>query len=92
MPVKKSEIKGDLYLVVQIEFPEHNWLEDHKVISKLQELLPKPAEHIQTETVDDVEYDETATLDDFGAGEHGGGEAWEDDEEEEDGNPQCAQQ
>jgi len=92
MPIKKSEMKGDLYLVVQIEFPEHSWLEDHKAISKLQELLPKPAKPIQAETVDDVEYDETATLDEFGGGEHDGGEAWEDDDEEGDTNPQCAQQ
>ena len=92
MPIKKSDMKGDLYLAVQIEFPEHDWLENHKAISKLKELLPKPAELIHADTVDDVEYDETATLDEFGAGEHGGGEAWEDDEEEEDGNPQCAQQ
>ncbi len=92
MPIKKSEMKGDLYLAVQIEFPEYSWLEDHKAISKLQELLPKPANPIQAETVDDVEYDEGATLDDFGGGEHGGGEAWEDDDGEGDVNPQCAQQ
>ncbi len=92
MPIKKSEMKGDLYLVVQIEFPERSWLEDHKAIAKLQELLPKPAELVQADTVDDVEYDETATLEGFGAGEHGGGEAWEDDDEEEEVNPQCAQQ
>ena len=91
MPIKKSEAKGDLYLVVQVDFPEQGWLEDHKAISKLQEILPKPAGPIQAETVDDVEYDETATLDGFGAGENGGGAAWEDDEEG-DAAPQCAQQ
>ena len=92
MPIKKSEVKGYMYLVVQIEFPEYDWLEDQKAMSKLQELLPKPAKPIQADTVDDVEYDETASLQDFGAGEHGAGEVWEDDEEEEDGQPQCAQQ
>lgn len=91
MPVKKSDLKGDLYLIVQIEFPEHRWLQDHQIIDKLQELLPKPGKPIEADTIDDVEYDETATLEDFEGGAEGG-EAWEDDEQEEEVNPQCTQQ
>ncbi|KAI9851431.1 MAG: hypothetical protein M1830_006900, partial [Pleopsidium flavum] len=67
MPYKKSDTMGDLYLVVQIHFPEDGWLED-SVIPKLQELLPKPGKPILADTVDEVEYDETASMEDFGAG------------------------
>jgi DnaJ family protein A protein 2 len=91
MPYKKSDMKGDLYLVVNIKFPEHDWLVKNQAITKLQELLPKPDKPIETDVVDDVTYDESANLDDFGAGAEG--EGWVDDDEEEDGKgPQCAQQ
>ena len=97
MPYKKSDLKGDLYLVVDIKFPGDNWVRDEKTATKLQELLPKPMEPITAETIDEVEYDETADLEDFGAGETGnGGDAWvddeDDDDDDDDGRPQCAQQ
>ncbi|KAI9858362.1 MAG: hypothetical protein M1830_006337, partial [Pleopsidium flavum] len=94
MPYKKSDTMGDLYLVVQIQFPEDGWLED-SVIPKLQELLPKPGKPILADTVDEVEYDETASMEDFGAGsgDPRGGGAWVDeDDDDDDGTPQCAQQ
>lgn len=87
---KKSELKGDLYLVVNIKFPEHSWLEEKQVMSKLQELLPRPDAPIEADVVDDVGYDETASLEDFGTGAEGG-DTWVDEDEEEEG-PQCAQQ
>lgn len=90
MPHKKSDLKGDLYLVVNIKFPERSWLEENQVMSKLQELLPKPDEPIKPDVVDDVTYDETASLEDFGTGAEGG-ETWVDEDEGEEG-PQCAQQ
>ena len=91
MPYKKSDLKGDLYLVVKIKFPEHDWLVKKQAIPKLRELLPKPDEPIETKVVDDVTYDESANLDDFGAGAEG--EGWVDDDEKEEGDgPQCAQQ
>ena len=89
MPHKKSEQKGDLYLVVKIKMPDYGWLETHGAMTKLRELLPPPGLSIQADVVDDVAYDETADLDDFGGGE--GGEDWVDENEEE-GQPQCAQQ
>ncbi|KAL9122516.1 MAG: hypothetical protein Q9187_000934 [Circinaria calcarea] len=93
MPHKKSDLRGDLYLVVDVKFPEGGLLLDEHKTAHLQELLPGPSEIIAADTVDEVDYDETADLGDFGAGDgaHGGG-AWEDEEEEDDGQPQCAQQ
>ena len=90
MPHKKSEFKGDLYLVVKVKFPEYEWLENKQVLAKLKELLPTPETHIQADVVDDVNYVETASLDQFGASAEGD-EGWVDDDEEE-GEPQCAQQ
>ena len=90
MPLKKSDVKGDLYLVVKVLFPEQDWLEQHQAIPKLLEILPKPAETISADVVDEVEYDETASLEDVGADDHEGG-AWE-DEDEDGAEPQCTQQ
>ena len=93
MPHKKSDLKGDLYLVVHVKFPEDGWLKDDSIIPKLQELLPKPGTSISAVTVDEVEYDETASLDEFGAGDDSRGAGWVDEDDDEmDGQPQCAQQ
>lgn len=91
MPHKKSEAKGDLYLVVQVKFPEDGWLQNDSIL-KLQGLLPKPAQPIKADTVDEVEYDQSASLDNFGAGAQSSGEVWEDEDEHDEGVPQCAQQ
>lgn len=94
MPYKRSDLRGDLYLSVRIRFPEDGWLQDGDTLSTLRKLLPGPAVPIVAETVDEVDYDETANLEDFGKDE-ANGEAWADDEDEnedEDGVPQCAQQ
>ena len=90
MPHKKSDLKGDLYLVVKVKFPEYGWLEKEQVLDKLKELLPTPRNPIQADVVDDVSYEEIASLDEFGASAEGD-EGWVDDDEE-DGEPQCAQQ
>ena len=91
MPYKKSDMKGDLYLLVKIKFPTHEWLVEHQAIPKLGELLPKPDTVIEAEVIDDVTYDEAASLDDFGAGAEGDNWVDDDGDEEADG-PQCAQQ
>lgn len=91
MPLKKSDQRGDLYLIVDVEFPNYKWLERNQAFSKLQEILPKPAQAIAAEEVDDVDYDEGATLDDFGGRDPQGGDAWEDEDDEETEIP-CAQQ
>ena len=91
MPYKKSDMKGDLYLLVKIKFPSHEWLVEHQAIPKLRELLPEPDTVVEAEVIDDVTYDEEANLDDFGAGAEGDNWVDDDGDEEADG-PQCAQQ
>ncbi|KAF2502449.1 DnaJ-domain-containing protein [Lophium mytilinum] len=95
MPVKKSDAKGDLFLVVKIEFPADGWIKDEETINKIKEALPGPtkSEDAVPETTDEVDIDYDATLEDFGAGSDDprAGAGWEDDEEEE-GGPQCATQ
>ena len=91
MPYKKSDMKGDLYLLVIIKFPSHEWLVEHQAIPKLRELLPGPDPLIEAEVIDDVTYDEAASLEDFGAGAEGDNWVDDDGDEEADG-PQCAQQ
>lgn len=94
MPYKKSDLKGDLYLVVDVVFPTNGWLKDEKVVLKLQSLLPPPPKPIYAATVDEVEFDADAKMEDFGTSDGGHG-AWVDEEEDDDegtGHPQCAQQ
>jgi DnaJ family protein A protein 2 len=87
MLYKKSDAKGDLYLIVDIEFPEDGFLSDPQAAEQLQKLLPGPLPPIQTEEVDEVQYDDEANIEEFGQGE--GGE-WVDEDEE--GQAQCATQ
>lgn len=89
MPQKKSESKGDLYLMVKVKFPEYAWLQSKQVLAKLKELLPTAEIPVKADVVDDVTYEEVASLDEFGSSTEG--EGWVDDDEE-DGEPQCAQQ
>jgi len=88
---KKSDLKGDLYLIVRVNFPNYGWLEEQQAIPKLKELLPQPEKPIEADIVDDVRYDETADLEDFGEGAEGG-EGWEDDDEGGPSGAKCAQQ
>ncbi|KAL9640830.1 MAG: hypothetical protein Q9164_000065, partial [Protoblastenia rupestris] len=90
MPQKKSEMKGNLYLIVHVNFPDHNWLELNQAITRLKELLPEPGMPLEADIVDKVEYDETADINGFGVGGEDGG-VWEDDAEDE-GGAQCQQQ
>ncbi|KAF1349337.1 DnaJ-domain-containing protein [Lizonia empirigonia] len=96
MPMKRSDAKGDLYLAVDIEFPEDGWLKDDAALQKVRDALPAAAKHDgkpdEVEEVEEVEYD--ADMEDFGAGSgdpRAGGAEWEDEEEQESG-PQCATQ
>lgn len=91
MPVKRSESRGDLFLVVKIDFPEDGWIQNDAVVQKLRDALPQPATSESPEIVDEVEFDPDATLDDFGGGSDDprGGAEWEDEEGE---GPQCATQ
>lgn len=93
MPMKRSDAKGDLYLVVEIQFPEDGWLKDEAAIQKVREILPesKPEEE-KLEDIEEVEVENwDADLGEMGEGSddpRAGGE-WEDEEE---AGPQCATQ
>ncbi|KAK7436085.1 DnaJ domain-containing protein [Colletotrichum acutatum] len=93
MPQKRGEEKGDLYLIVNVEFPEDGWLKDDKEYDALNKLLPPPPPPITAEEVDEVEYEEVDSLDSMGAnsGDPRFGGEWE-DEDEDDGQPQCQPQ
>ncbi|KAI9368086.1 hypothetical protein BJX61DRAFT_246850 [Aspergillus egyptiacus] len=89
MPIKRSDARGDLYLLVNIKFPDENWKPSPAVLERLKEMLPKPGPAIQAETIDEVEYDPKGNLEDFGSQDPSGGDAWEDDDE---GGAQCTTQ
>jgi DnaJ homolog subfamily A member 2 len=78
MPIKRSEAKGDLYLIVEVEFPEDGFFTDPATIESMKKMLPGPAPAIEADIVDPVEYEE-ADIEDIG-GEEGRGQ-WEDEEE-----------
>jgi DnaJ family protein A protein 2 len=93
MPKKKSDAKGDLYLVVDIEFPEDGWIKNDAALKKVRDALPPPEKQdAPPEEVEEVEFESDADMDEFGAGsgDPRAGAGWEDDEEE--GQPQCATQ
>jgi DnaJ family protein A protein 2 len=64
MPLKKSDAKGDLYLVVKVTFPENGWTSDPEAFASLQKVLPSPEPKIETTEVDEVEYDSDADIED----------------------------
>jgi DnaJ-class molecular chaperone len=62
MPHKKGEGKGDLYLIVEIEFPEDGWKPD---VEAIRAALPaSKQEPIAGEPVDEHEYIRNASLED----------------------------
>lgn len=92
MPHKKSELRGDLYLMINVDFPDREWLQQDQRMDKLKGLLPNPKNKIEAETVDEVDY-EHAELEDIGlGGPDQERDQWEDEDDEEGGQPQCAQQ
>ncbi|KAL4893434.1 hypothetical protein BDV59DRAFT_201634 [Aspergillus ambiguus] len=91
MPIKRSDSRGDLYLIVNIKFPDEAWKPSPAVLEKLKEMLPKPAPLIQADTVDEVEYNPKGNMDEFGTNDPQGGSAWEDDDDEGE-TAQCATQ
>lgn len=62
MPHKKGDAKGDLYLVVDIQFPDDGWSPDVHAIRKV--LPASKEEEIKAEHVDEVEYDPDADIED----------------------------
>lgn len=91
MPHKRSDIKGDLYLTVDIQFPPDGFIKDPILSEKLRAILPAPPPPITADEIDDVDYQEAGSMDDMGGQDAGDG--WEDDGDEDDGpQAQCAQQ
>jgi DnaJ homolog subfamily A member 2 len=87
MPIKRSESKGDLFLVVTVDFPEDGWLKEEDM-KTLRHILPPREEDVKADVVDEVEFEEVEDFNDYEGGEDGD---WEDDDEGE-GGPQCATQ
>jgi len=91
---KKSDAKGDLYVEVEIEFPENGWMTDPKKIEELRSLLSmkssKEPEKKDPEIVDEVVMEEVSVSDVEDGHEHG----WETESDGvSDGAPeQCATQ
>lgn len=92
MPIKRSDSRGDLYLVVNVQFPDDKWSPSPAVLEKLREMLPKPGPHIEANPVDDVDYDPKGNMEQFGSNDPQGGSAWEDDDDDEPTTAQCATQ
>lgn len=97
MPMKRSEARGDLYLTINIKFPEDGWLGSEAEVEKVRAVLPKPqpkdAKPGKTpEMVDEVQFETVDNLEDFGAGsgDPRAGAEWEDDEDG--AEAQCATQ
>ncbi|KAK2612201.1 DnaJ-like protein xdj1 [Conoideocrella luteorostrata] len=92
MPMKRGETKGDLYLLVTVEFPEDGWLKDDASNEALQKMLPGPPAPIEADEVDVVEYEDGADIEKMG--ENSGDprySEWE-DEDVDDGETQCQTQ
>ncbi|KAL2760904.1 hypothetical protein ACRALDRAFT_1038147 [Sodiomyces alcalophilus JCM 7366] len=94
MPLKRGDTKGDLYLVTKVVFPEDGWLKDDKEHEILAKLLPPPGPPIKADEVDEVDYEDDADIDQFGSshGRQGMGGQWEEDDDADEGGPQCQQQ
>ncbi|EFX03182.1 heat shock protein DNAj [Grosmannia clavigera kw1407] len=97
MPLKRGELKGDLYLSVKIGFPEDGWLQKDSEYEALRKLLPSPTPPIsasEVAEVDEVEYEANADIEQMGGRSSDprfGGE-WEDADDDEQSAPQCATQ
>jgi DnaJ family protein A protein 2 len=90
MPIKRSSSKGDLYLIVEVEFPGDDWLEDETLISTLKKALPKHSPSITADVVDEVEHeakDVTVPLQDDSQDSE-----WEDQDGYSQARAQCPQQ
>lgn len=96
MPHRHGEDRGDLYLRVNVNFPEDGFA-TRDILSKLESLLPAQGkQRIEGSPIDEVDYDPAANIDDFGARDEYGRSAWEEDGEDDDeferAGPQCTTQ
>jgi DnaJ family protein A protein 2 len=96
MPVgKKSDEKGDLYLDVEIEFPQDGWMSDPSRVDLLRTLLPVENQDKSDSEIPEIVDDVTlvkADPEDFGGDEGQGWETDSDGDSEGMGPEQCATQ
>ncbi|KAI1005755.1 DnaJ [Podosphaera aphanis] len=93
MPLKKSDLKGNLYLVVTIDFPEDDWASNTSQLAEMKKLLPQSTPVIKTTEIDEVEFDPNGDLNDFGG--QSGDQDWvpvDEHDEEDETTTGCAQQ
>lgn len=92
MPRKRAERRGDLFLVVKVDFPTDDWLRDHPKPDQLRALLPAPPIPIEADVIDDVHFEVQNSLDEFDDSSENGNE-WEDEDgDEEHAEPECRTQ
>ena len=92
MPIQRSDARGDLYLVVNVQFPDEKWKPSPAVLEKLREILPKPGPPIEADPVDEVDYDPKASIEEIGARDPRGESGWTDGDEDDIPQAQCATQ
>ncbi|MCJ1431251.1 hypothetical protein MMC27_000602 [Xylographa pallens] len=93
MPIKKTGLTGDLYLTANVEFPDDGWFPDQSLISSFMKAQPPSQKPLLADTVDEIEYDENADLNQIKISDSRLNEEDEDDEANDmEGAPQCAQQ
>ncbi|KAK8164808.1 putative DnaJ domain protein [Phyllosticta citrichinensis] len=94
MPIKRTDDRGDLFLTVNIEFPEDGWIRDETVVQGIRNVLPGPKPEIQANDVEEVDVEFDADIEDFGANSDDprGEGAWEDDDDEMPEGVQCQTQ
>lgn len=63
MPLKRGDAKGDLYLIVNIEFPKDGWLKDEAQYDAVRKMLPPAQPPIVADVVDEVDYQDGANID-----------------------------
>lgn len=87
---KNQDLKGDLYVIFDVEFPDGNWATsvDQAALEKL--LPPKRPDLDPRPAVVDAPAFEEADSADFGADDEE--DAWTDDDDEENGHPECQTQ
>jgi DnaJ family protein A protein 2 len=62
MPLKRGDSKGDLYLLVEVQFPEDGFMKDGSAYEALQKMLPPAIPAPTAEEVDEVEYEDDADI------------------------------
>ncbi|KAJ7056602.1 hypothetical protein C8F01DRAFT_354814 [Mycena amicta] len=89
MPVhKQPNSKGDLYLTFSIEMPDNEWLKSVNEASLLSMLPPKKSDMDPLPDVVSTATFEEADIEEFGEDEND----WEDDDDDEGGEPECRPQ